>query len=387
MIKLLRQVGFHPRACAWELTLACNMCCKHCGSHAGQARAAELTVDQCLDVADQLAALGCRRVTLSGGEPTLHPAWDRIGARLTSRGARVNLISNGWNWTERHVEQAQAAGLCAAAFSIDGWDKQHDLLRRDDSFRRAVAAVDACVARGLPVSVNTTISKLNLDTFHELRPFLIEHGVFSWQLQIATPTGNMGQHRDLVISPADFIHVVPRIAELCRQNNRGFCTVASDDIGYYGLAEQDLRGSGGDAALPFWIGCRAGCQVIGIESDGTVKGCLSLPSSAHGETRFIEGNVTQSSLAEIWGRARGFAYNRDFTEAQLGGFCRVCRFREYCRGGCSWTVFANGRQGVGNENCFYYQAVRQRRYDLLDEEPTPPEVQFFASGGGPGDAG
>ena len=78
MLDILKQVGFTPRACVWELTLAYNLRCKHCGSFAGSQRDDELSLEENLKIADQLAALGCRRVTLSGGEPTLNPDW-RIG--------------------------------------------------------------------------------------------------------------------------------------------------------------------------------------------------------------------------------------------------------------------------------------------------------------------
>ncbi len=376
MLDILKQVGFTPRACVWELTLACNLRCKHCGSIAGNKRERELSLDENLALADQLAALGCRRVTLSGGEPTLHPDWDRIGARLASHGVKVNLISNGWHWNASHVERARAAGLVGAAFSLDGFEAEHDEFRQAGSFARVLAAIDACVAGGLPVAVNTTINRLNVRQLRPLRDFVAGRGVFSMQVQLATPSGNMGEHRDLVIDPADLTWFVPELASLCRQNTRGFFVVAADDIGYYGLTEQGLRDDGGE--LPFWIGCRAGCQVIGIESSGNIKGCLSLPSSMHGETRFLEGNVRERPLAEIWNAPGGFAYNRQHTEAKLTGFCRVCRYRELCRGGCTWTVYAHGLAGgEGNPFCFYFQALAQGRFDLLTEAPTQPELDFF----------
>ena len=119
MLDILKQVGFAPRACVWELTLSCNLRCKHCGSFAGSRRDDEMSLEENLGVADQLAALGCRRVTLSGGEPTLNPDWDRIGKRLADHCIKVNLISNGWHWNASHVERAKAAGFCGAASSTD----------------------------------------------------------------------------------------------------------------------------------------------------------------------------------------------------------------------------------------------------------------------------
>ncbi|HBL64355.1 MAG TPA: heme biosynthesis protein, partial [Oscillibacter sp.] len=54
--------GFRLRSCVWELTLACCFGCRYCGSAGGRARADELSTAECLDTADQLAELGCRRV-------------------------------------------------------------------------------------------------------------------------------------------------------------------------------------------------------------------------------------------------------------------------------------------------------------------------------------
>jgi radical SAM protein with 4Fe4S-binding SPASM domain len=223
-------------------------------------------------------------------------------------------------------------------------------------------------------AVNTTINRLNRGQLPELRKFLMDRGVVAWQVQLATPSGNMGEHRDLLLPPEDLLWLVPQIAELCRIPCPEFEICAGHNIGYFGKPESALRAA--DVALPFWLGCRAGCQVIGIESGGDVKGCLSLPSSVHGEHRFVEGNLKQRSLREIWSRPGAFAYNRLFKEEQLFGFCRVCRFRDLCRGGCAWGTFAQG--GGGNEDCFYYQAVKHGRLDLLAEEPTAEEAGHFA---------
>ena len=146
MIEVLQRVGFFPRACVWELTLACNLRCKHCGSIAGSKRADELSLDECMRVAGELVELGCRRVTLSGGEPTMYPGWHEVGRRLVELGARVNLISNGLTWSAKHIEQAQKAGLCGAAFSIDGFEKEHDEFRAPGSFVKVVRAIDLSVA-------------------------------------------------------------------------------------------------------------------------------------------------------------------------------------------------------------------------------------------------
>ena len=77
---------YRLRSCVWEITLACCFSCKYCGSKGGRARENELTTAECLDVAEQLAALGCRRVSLIGGEVVLRPAGEACVRELPGRG-------------------------------------------------------------------------------------------------------------------------------------------------------------------------------------------------------------------------------------------------------------------------------------------------------------
>ena len=89
--------GFRLTSCVWELTLACCFGCRYCGSAGGRARADELTTAECMDAAEQLADLGCRRVSLIGGEVFLRRDWAQIAGRLTGLGdhQRVHDVAGG----------------------------------------------------------------------------------------------------------------------------------------------------------------------------------------------------------------------------------------------------------------------------------------------------
>ena len=58
----------HPAYVVWELTLACDQPCTHCGSRAGDARANELSTEEALRVVGELAAMNAKEVVLIGGE-------------------------------------------------------------------------------------------------------------------------------------------------------------------------------------------------------------------------------------------------------------------------------------------------------------------------------
>ena len=72
--------------------------------------------------------------------------------------------------------------------------------------------------------------------------------------------------------------------------------------------------------------------MLGIESNGDIKGCPSLPSAP-----YVGGNIREASLAEIWQSRSQLAFARDRSEEDLWGYCRGCYYASVCKGGCSWT--------------------------------------------------
>jgi len=348
---LYPKAAYKPRFVVWELTLRCNMRCRHCGSAAGGLRGHELEPEEALSLADQLGALGCERLTLLGGEPFLREDWEAITARLQAAGVRVNVITNGWlTATREMVQRIKDAGLTTFALSIDGYGERHDALRlREGSFDRILKGLRlAQQIGGLRTAAVTTVTKQVMPDLEALYQMLIAEGVRLWQVQICTPQGRM-QPDDPVLPDADDLR---RLADfLAEKNAEGRLRVdPADNLGYYGrweLAEGFRSSQWG--RVSFWNGCQAGCQVLGVDANGDIKGCLSQPS----EAPFIEGNVRNESLETIWNRPGAFAYNREFTLDMLSGFCAKCEYRGLCRAGCvSHAHCSSGSRG-NNPTCLH----------------------------------
>ena len=83
-----------PTYVVWELTLACDQPCTHCGSRAGVARPDELTTAQALGVVDQLAAMKTFEVVLIGGEAYLHPGFYELIRALRAKGIRPTMTTD-----------------------------------------------------------------------------------------------------------------------------------------------------------------------------------------------------------------------------------------------------------------------------------------------------
>ena len=91
--------SYHPRYVVWELTLKCDLACRHCGSRAGRPRAEELSLAECEDLVEQLAAIGAQEITFIGGEAYLHPDWLSIIAATAAAGMRPTMTTGARRMT------------------------------------------------------------------------------------------------------------------------------------------------------------------------------------------------------------------------------------------------------------------------------------------------
>jgi radical SAM protein with 4Fe4S-binding SPASM domain len=346
-----RAGAYVPKTCTWELTLRCNLDCGHCGSRAGRPRHDEMDEATALRVMGELAALGCEKVTLSGGEPTLSPYWEALAVEGARLGVRVNMITNGLAADRGLVKRARAVGLRGLGVSLDGLEEAHDRLRgRRGMYRRVMDLLDDGAAEGLPIGVITTIWKGNLDDLETMAE-LLEGRVYVWQVQLGESMGNLKDRGFEQVTPRDLLEIVPTLARIATANRLPLRV--ADNIGYYGPHEPRLRSKPGSAASRAWRGCKAGLRHLGIEADGGVKGCLSLQS-----VKTTEGNLQREALADIWFREGAFAYNRSFSLDDLAGFCRRCSYAQLCRGGCTSARTCEG--GVDNPFCYHRVEVLAR---------------------------
>lgn len=324
---------FQLRSCVWEITLACCFSCKYCGSKAGKAREHELTTAECVAIAHQLADLGCRRVSLIGGEVFMRPDWPIIAKTLSDTGINVSIITNGFIFSEKLITQLKKVNVESIAISLDGPEFIHDRFRQEGSFHRALQAIDILTMNNIPVSVISTLSPQNVHHLEEMYQILKTKRIFAWQLQACSPMGNALESE--FPTEIDFSEVIQFVET--HLMDAPFIIGIADNVGYYTDSEGFLRGNISGKAC--FRGCQAGLTTIGIDSIGNVRGCESM-YDAH----FIEGNLRERSLAEIWHDPDGFAYNRKFNITQLSGKCSTCEFGNRCAGGCrSYNYFSHGK--------------------------------------------
>ncbi len=95
----------------------CNLACEYCNEYDDFSKPVPLeTMFQRLD---QLAALGTSVVTISGGEPLLHPELDDIIRRIRKNGMVAGMITNGYLLVAERIQRLNRAGLEWLQISID----------------------------------------------------------------------------------------------------------------------------------------------------------------------------------------------------------------------------------------------------------------------------
>lgn len=95
----------------------CNLACTYCNEY--DDKSAPVALDEMLRRIDHLGRLGTSVITISGGEPLLHPELDQIIARIRRTGAIAGMITNGYLLMPDRIQRLNEAGLDHMQISID----------------------------------------------------------------------------------------------------------------------------------------------------------------------------------------------------------------------------------------------------------------------------
>jgi len=359
-----------PRWAVWELTLACDQKCSHCGPRAGKRRPDELTTEECLQVVRELRDLGAGEVVLIGGEAYLRNDFILIIRAIREAGMSCTMTTGGLNISRERAEAMIEAGISSVTFSIDGMEETHDRLRGiPGSWRRAFEGLENIRAAGGQVACNSQINALTMGELMPLLETLAKAGIHSWQVQITVPHGNAADHPEILLQPYMFLELFDTLDQVIeRAGELRVRLWPGNNLGYFGPHERRLRA----AQKKHWRGCVAGVSVVGIESDGGIKNCPSLGGPVN-----VGGAWRVHGLKKIWEESYQLGYIRSRTVEDLWGYCRECYYAETCMAGC--TAAAEPLLGRPGNNPFCHHRALMMERDGLRERI---EQVRGASGGG-----
>lgn len=190
--------GRHPLMFYYEVTRACDLVCKHCRASAQEHAAEdELPTELSLRLIDQVASFARKpNIVLTGGDPLKRPDLFMLIRHAADRGLTVALTPSATPLATRAAfEQARDAGVQAFGISLDGPTAAvHDAFRGfEGSFDKTRDMLAIARSLGIPVQVNTSITRRNVGLVDEMAEYLASnafHGaVMMWSVFFLVPVG------------------------------------------------------------------------------------------------------------------------------------------------------------------------------------------------------
>jgi AdoMet-dependent heme synthase len=325
-----------PFSAVWEVTNRCNLRCVHC--YQGK-EGTELDRERSRAMLDDLLALGCLKLTLTGGEPLLHPDFREIYEYCTDKGFAVTLFTNATRFSPGLMDLLLRLPPFAVECSLHGASAPaHDAVTGvEGSFEAAKKNILQLVEKGFRVVVKSALMSVNHQELGPLR--------------------ELTRQWDASFHPT--LRIFPKIEKGASVNSLR----VGDDVlkrlcasGYL----PDLTSEGEPDPNSREFLCNAGRQACCISAEGKVYPCVAF--------RWECGDLRDRSLAEIWSDSPALATLRGYREEDFEecGRCRWKRVCEFCPG------MGYGEQGNALVPCA--ELCRLTRAMHPEPPPCPPDA-------------
>lgn len=335
------------------LTNKCNLLCPHCYMFSGKANENELSTDEVINLLHDYKTIAHgTRLTLSGGEPTVHADFDKIVRIASNLGLEVKLLTNGSLLTAERVEQI-ADYISSVQISIDGYSEETDKQNRGTGhFSKALNAVDYCINHGIETSIAITASleslRENPDGFvcfakemmakYEGKPFEVKFAEGLSAGRNIQPSDKSNEEYSAIISSIQ--------KKIHGEQN--------DLIAFVDTMSRDV----------ILNNCMFG--VFSISSIGDVYFCPDLGNL------LPVANIRTTPFAEIWEKSQKAENATDIQKLQP---CNKCELKYICGGGCRTKEFPELVRRSSFEDINYKEipprnctnSVKERFYKLMVE--------------------
>lgn len=203
------------------LTTLCNNNCRLC--LVGDIKKEHKRISALRGELNEGIKKGCKRVILTGGEPTIHPDFLKVIRLCKDLGyKKITVISNGRMFSNiSFLKKAIEEGMDEVVFSIYSSDSGiHDYLTMvPGSLRETAAGLENMKKLQQPVIINTAISKKNYKHLPELSKMLAGLGAEQQQFEFVRPIGMAQKNYSFVVPEMNHVvNYVHKAIDICIKN-------------------------------------------------------------------------------------------------------------------------------------------------------------------------
>jgi len=344
-----------PFIVIWEVTRACALACVHCRADAIARRdPRELTTEEGFRLIDQVRSIGTPPplFVITGGDPMRRADLTTLVGYAAEAGLTVALTPSGTAAaTRERLSELKNAGLSRVAVSLDGpTPETHDAFRRvRGSYGWTMRIIDATLDLGLPLQINSTISRLTLPSLETMAVRVSELPITLWALFFLIQTGRGAGLEQITADECE--RVLQYLYDLSLTSPFGIKTTEAP---HYQRVVWQRERERAEKGLPTHAverrrQLRASRRVndgngfVFVDHIGNICPSGFLPAP--------RGNVRTASLGEVYRTDEMFTRLRD--ENALAGKCGRCRFRAMCGGSRSRAFATTGAVMASDPLCVY----------------------------------
>jgi radical SAM protein with 4Fe4S-binding SPASM domain len=322
-------VGGDGRKALVQVTERCNLHCAHCFVSSTQV-GADMHVRAFTDeVLPRLQRARVQRITLTGGEPFVHPDLLTMCRAVVGSGLPLGLCTNATQTSDEQITELARLGGVHVNVSFDGFrPDSHGKFRGNQSaFATTVATTRKFAEAGLLQGLLSTPNALTRpDEFADLCAFAVEIGA---QYVLMNPLSSFGRgvkSQGRLAADTDAMRAIQAVTD--RFADR--------------LDVVKIRFP--NDTLPLG-GCDAG-RLVYVFTDGQVAVCPYLvfaartPASAYQDTEFLVGNIFDADDT-VTGSLDGYDFHRRFAVGD-NATCDSCTLNTSCSKGCPAAVVSRG---------------------------------------------
>ena len=243
---------------------------------------------------DELADLGCRRLSITGGEALVRQDVADFITRARERGMSCSMVSNGVLVKRRIDDLRQLSSL---TLSLDALGSANDEVRGEGVFDAVREAISAAKGVGIPVWINAVLSSKTAPMLDELLEFIDGHDLHLTVTVVRSGAPDL-YHKAASVKPEDdeIRKMLVRLADLTRTNPRLLFSEATyrhaarwRDYSRDRYEADELPSD--DPLLRNGPRCHAGRYYLTIAPDGTVYPCCNTLMRISGGKVITDGVV------------------------------------------------------------------------------------------------
>lgn len=183
-----------------DITTECQLHCAFCLSDPKEKAPMSLPFHIIQRIATEAKELGVMYIKIGGGDPLLHPDFEKIIRTLRSAGCFLTMSTNSVTMTPK-IAKLLATANVRTSVSIEGMEKTNDSFRGKGHFRKALETLEMLKSAGVNTLLRVTLLRQNLREVPQLVELAKKYGV-KIKFSYCRPAGRAVQNQ-MVLGPGD----------------------------------------------------------------------------------------------------------------------------------------------------------------------------------------